>query len=99
MADVHFIRSEYDLIVKAYGGGDQVTLRTYFTDQSSQSSQYFKFVFDDGVIDNFDYNKYVANANNLIQAMATFSNNSGSNLNSTGTIPNPVNPLLVATSM
>ena len=99
MADVHFIRSEYDLIVKAYGGGDQVTLRTYFIDQSSQSSQYFKFVFDDGVIDNFDYNKYVANANDLIQAMATFGNNSGSDLNSTGTIPNPVNPLLVATSM
>ena len=95
-ADVAFSRSGNNLVVKAYGGEDQVTINNYF---DSYYARHIKFAFDDRTVEHFDYNQYVANANSLVQAMASFGSNNGSGLNSTGTISNPVNPLLAASTL
>ena len=96
-ADVTFSRSGNSLVVKAYGGEDQVTVNNYFSDSYAR---HVKFAFDDRTVEHFDYNQYVANANNLIQAMASFGSNNGSGLSSTNTISNPViNPMLAAPTL
>lgn len=96
-ANVAFSRSGNNLVVKAYGGNDQVTVNNYFSDQDAR---HVKFAFDDRTVEHFDYNQYVANANNLIQAMASFGSNNGSGLSSTNTISNPViNPMLAAPTL
>ena len=95
--DVVFTRSGNNLVVKAYGGDDQVTVNNYFGDRDVR---HVKFAFDDRTVEHFDYNQYVANANNLIQAMASFGSNNGSGLSSTNTISNPViNPMLAAPTL
>lgn len=94
--DVVFTRSGNNLVVKAYGGGDQVTVNNYFGDRDVR---HVKFAFDDRIVEHFDYNQYVANANSLVQAMATFGGNSCSGLSSTGTAPNPVTPLLAVSTL
>ena len=81
---------------KAYGGEDQVTVNNYF---SGSYVRHVKFAFDDRTVEHFDYNQYVANANNLIQAMASFGSNNGSGLSSTSTMSNPANPLLAASTL
>ena len=92
-----FSRSGSDLVIKAYGGEDQVTVNNYFSDSYAR---HVKFAFDDRIVEHFDYNQYVANANNLIQAMASFGSNNGSGLSSTNTISNPViNPMLAAPTL
>ena len=92
-----FSRSGSDLVIKAYGGEDQVTVNNYFSDSYVR---HVKFAFDDRTVEHFDYNQYVANANNLIQAMASFGSNNGSGLSSTNTISNPViNPMLAAPTL
>ena len=92
-----FSRSGSDLVIKAYGGEDQVTVNNYFSDSYAR---HVKFAFDDRTVEHFDYNQYVANANNLIQAMASFGSNNGSGLSSTNTISNPViNPMLAAPTL
>ena len=92
-----FSRSGSDLVIKAYGGEDQVTVNNYFIDSYAR---HVKFAFDDRTVEHFDYNQYVANANNLIQAMASFGSNNGSGLSSTNTISNPViNPMLAAPTL
>ena len=45
LADAEFIRSGTDLIIKAYGSTDSVTLSGYFI--SSYDSRAFNFIFDD----------------------------------------------------
>ena len=45
LADAEFIRSGTDLIIKAYGSTDSVTLPGYFN--SSYDSRAFNFIFDD----------------------------------------------------
>ena len=96
-ANVAFSRSGNNLVVKAYGGNDQVTVTDYFNEQNAR---HVKFAFDDRTVEHFDYNQYVANANNLIQAMASFGSNNGSGLSSTNTISNPViNPMLAAPTL
>ena len=95
-ANVVFSRSGNNLVIKAYGGNDQVTVNNYFGDQDVR---HVKFAFDDRTVEHFDYNQYVANANNLIQAMASFGSNNGSGLSGTSTISNPVNPLLAASTL
>ena len=95
-ANVLFSRSGNNLVVKAYGGNDQVTVNNYFGDQDVR---HVKFAFDDRTVEHFDYNQYVANANNLIQAMASFGSNNGSGLSGTSTMSNPVNPLLAAPTL
>lgn len=96
-ANVVFSRSGNNLVIKAYGGNDQVTVNNYFGDQDVR---HVKFAFDDRTVEHFDYNQYVANANNLIQAMASFGSNNGSGLSSTNTISNPViNPMLAASTL
>ena len=96
-ANVAFSRSGNNLVVKAYGGEDQVTVNNYFSDSYAR---HVKFAFDDRTVEHFDYNQYVANANNLIQAMASFGSNNGSGLSSTNTISNPViNPMLAAPTL
>ena len=45
LADAEFIRSGTDLIIKAYGSTDSVTLQGYFSD--SYYSRSFNFIFDD----------------------------------------------------
>ena len=52
-AEVVFIRSENNLIIKAYGSEDSVTLPDYF-DFNNQYSREFNFIFDDKTI--YDYN-------------------------------------------
>ena len=96
-ANVVFTRSGNNLVVKAYGSDDQVTVTDYFSDDQHR---FVKFAFDDRTVEHFDYNQYVANANNLIQAMASFGSNNGSGLSSTNTISNPViNPMLAAPTL
>ena len=92
-----FSRSGSDLVIKAYGGEDQVTVNNYFSDSYAR---HVKFAFDDRTVEHFDYNQYVANANNLIQAMASFGSNNSSGLSSTNTISNPViNPMLAVPTL
>ena len=96
-ADAVFTRKGNDLIIQAYGNADQVSIPNYFLDYKFQ---YYRFAFDDRTVEHFDYNQYVANANNLIQAMASFGSNNGSGLSSTNTISNPViNPMLAAPTL
>ena len=95
-ANVVFTRSGNNLVVKAYGADDQVTVTDYFSDDQYR---FVKFAFDDRTVEHFDYNQYVANANNLIQAMASFGSNNGSGLSGTSTMSNPVNPLLAASTL
>ena len=95
-ANAVFSRSGSDLVIKAYGGEDQVTVNNYFSDSYVR---HVKFAFDDRTVEHFDYNQYVANANNLIQAMASFGSNNGSGLSSTSTMSNPANPLLAASTL
>ena len=92
-----FARSGNSLVIKAYAGTDQVTLLDYFGGDNRRT---YRFAFDDRTVEHFDYNQYVANANNLIQAMASFGSNNGSGLSSTNTISNPViNPMLAASTL
>ncbi len=96
-ANAVFSRKGNDLIIQAYGNADQVSIPNYFLDYKFQ---YYRFAFDDRTVEHFDYNQYVANANNLIQAMASFGSNNGSGLSSTNTISNPViNPMLAAPTL
>ena len=94
-ANVVFSRSGNNLVVKAYGGEDQVTVTNYF---SESRARWFKFAFDDRTIEHFDYSQYAAQANGLIQAMAGFGGDGGG-VSATAAIPNQVNPLLAATSV
>ena len=96
-ANAVFTRKGNDLIIQAYDNADQVSIPNYFLDYKFQ---YYRFAFDDRTVEHFDYNQYVANANNLIQAMASFGSNNGSGLSSTNTIFNPViNPMLAAPTL
>ena len=94
-ANVVFSRSGNNLVVKAYGGEDQVTVSNYF---SESRARWFKFAFDDRTIEHFDYSQYAAQANGLIQAMAGFGGDGGG-VSATAAIPNQANPLLAATSV
>ena len=91
-----FARSGNSLVIKAYAGTDQVTLLDYFGGDNRRT---YRFAFDDRTVEHFDYNQYVANANSLVQAMASFGSNNGSGLSGTGTMSNPVNPLLAASTL
>ena len=98
-ADAVFSRSGEDLVIRAYGGEDQVTLLSYFQSNSTDSSRYrVNLAFDDRTIEHFDYNQYAAQANGLIQAMAGFGGDGGG-VSATAAIPNQANPLLAATSV
>ena len=98
-ADAVFSRSGEDLVIRAYGGEDQVTLLYYFHSDSTDSSRYrVNLAFDDRTIEHFDYNQYAAQANGLIQAMAGFGGDGGG-VSATAAIPNQVNPMLAATSV
>ncbi|WP_167745367.1 calcium-binding protein, partial [Eikenella corrodens] len=46
--DVVFTRSGNNLVVKAYGGNDQVTVNNYFSDQDVR---HVKFAFDDRIVE------------------------------------------------
>ena len=95
-ADAVFARDGNHLLIRAYGGDDQVTLYDYF---GGYNRRQYRFAFDDRTVEHFDYNQYAAQANGLIQAMAGFGSNSGSGLGGTGTVSDPANPLLAAASM
>ena len=57
-ADAQFIRSGNDLIIKAYGDSDSVTLPNYFN-YYSNNSRGFNFIFEDRTIDAQDIKKEI----------------------------------------
>ena len=99
-ADAVFSRSGNDLLIQAYGSGDQVGIANYFHSYLADNRyNWFKLAFDDEVIEYFDYEQYAAQANSLTQAMSTFGGNEGSGPDSSTGMPEAVNPLLAASPL
>ena len=99
-ADAVFSRSGNDLLIQAYGSGDQVGIANYFHSYLADNRyNWFKLAFDDEVIEYFDYEQYAAQANSLTQAMSTFGGNEGSGPDSSTGLPEAVNPLLAASPL
>ena len=98
-ADAVFSRSGNDLLIQAYGSGDQVGIANYFHTYADNRRNWFKLAFDDEVIEYFDYEQYAAQANSLTQAMSTFGGNGGSGPDSSTGMPEAANSLLAASPL
>ncbi|ORF02841.1 calcium-binding protein [Snodgrassella alvi] len=57
-ADAKFLRYGDDLVIRAYGSADSVTLPNYFNDNNNTYNKAFNFIFDDQTIIHEDIRKH-----------------------------------------
>ena len=97
-ADISFMRSGNDLLLKAVEG-DSVRIQSYFYNKNHQVK---RFEFDDLSISNPDIAAYAGQANQLIQSMSLFgAADTGSSSSDLGNAaqPNTLTPLLGAAAI
>ena len=97
-ADISFMRSGNDLLLKAVEG-DSVRIQSYFSNKNHQVQH---FEFDDLRISNPDIAAYAGQANQLIQTMSLFgAADTGSSSSDLGNAaqPNTLTPLLGAAAI